>query len=366
MAKSEPGNELATKAAKLLDELWSAASSSNAPAGELDPPVRAAIEAVVNAQTKTYRYVLPTQLLAKFADPSLDCRSVQDKDKSRGSFDARSLCAKVVAPFDRDHHDVLGGTADPYVNNPLRIPRIDRSALAAQKNKAEFQHIIDVLDLAEKQPELIRPMLLAVFQAIHRRLSRAQIAYGVPTRNSFEGTTRLISRFLEDRSGGVRLQCVALALFRAIGHQFSLFASVESRKVNAADAASGDVADLACRDETATIVLAVEVKDRELVLNDIVAKLATLRANNVSEMLFLVRHDSVAKDRTADQRVASEFAGGQNIYRVNFDRFLDAILPLFGETGRHAFLSHVGEALDELAELNHREAWRDLLLSPTE
>src|SRR5690242_17846258 len=66
-----------------------------------DSGLRDAIGRSVNSGTVTYRYVLPTQLLAKVADPSLDCRSVQVAAGVPGAFDARSLCHKVIVPFDR-------------------------------------------------------------------------------------------------------------------------------------------------------------------------------------------------------------------------------------------------------------------------
>lgn len=73
----------------------------------------AAIKLSVNSATLTYRYVLPTQLLAKVTDPQLDCRCVQATRGGQGAFDARSLCQKVIVPFDRANESVLGGSGEP-------------------------------------------------------------------------------------------------------------------------------------------------------------------------------------------------------------------------------------------------------------
>ncbi len=37
---------------------------------------------------------------------------------------ARQVAHKVIVPFDQQHNQVLGGSKEPYVNNPLRYPGI--------------------------------------------------------------------------------------------------------------------------------------------------------------------------------------------------------------------------------------------------
>lgn len=93
-------------------------------ATELPAAVSDAIDRAINSKTKTYRYVLPTQLLAKVVDMQLDARSVQAGSGLSGAFDARSLCHEVIVPFDRENDSVLGGSSSPYLNNPLRITGI--------------------------------------------------------------------------------------------------------------------------------------------------------------------------------------------------------------------------------------------------
>lgn len=82
------------------------------------------IHRAINSATKSYHYVLPTQLIAKLADPSLDCRCLQVARGGQGAFDARTIAHKVVVPFDQSNNNVLGGSPEPYVNNPLRVPEV--------------------------------------------------------------------------------------------------------------------------------------------------------------------------------------------------------------------------------------------------
>jgi hypothetical protein len=65
------------------------------------------IKDCLTSTTKTYHYVLPTQLLAKSISPELDVHSLQVAYNAPGAFDARTLAHKVIVPFDRANHRVL-------------------------------------------------------------------------------------------------------------------------------------------------------------------------------------------------------------------------------------------------------------------
>jgi hypothetical protein len=170
--------------------------------------------------------------------------------------------------------------------------------------------------------------------------------------------------FVAEKTGGVRLQSVSVALFRTIGARFSLFDRVASGAVNAADASTGSAADLACfRHEE--LVIAVEVKDRALRLRHVQDKLPAIREQGIRELLFVttVGDEADAAASMAELR-EREFNAGQNIYVTDFKQFLQSCLILFGEPGRRDFLVAVGEALDELkVDLSHRQAWQALLTS---
>jgi hypothetical protein len=157
------------------------------------------------------------------------------------------------------------------------------------------------------------------------------------------------------------MQSVAVALFRTIGSRFNLFTEVHSANINAADAATGQVADLECKNPSGDIVLAVEVKDRQLTLVQTQEKVPAIRAKGISEFVFLVQGGISPDDVNNVEEIArKEFASGQNIYVSDFVQFFDTCLVLFGEQGRHAFLRAVGDALDEnRADISHRRAWRE-------
>lgn len=90
-------------------------------------PISRTIDFTFSAKNSlTYRYILFTALTAKAVEPSIDILSLQASDDSAGAYDARSLCAKTVYPFQKLFlsDTIDGSNSDPLVNKPGRYPRL--------------------------------------------------------------------------------------------------------------------------------------------------------------------------------------------------------------------------------------------------
>lgn len=336
------------------------------PLKENESKLKKLIVDCLTSKIKSYHYVLPTHLLAKCVNPELDCHSIQTSYDKPGSFDARTIAHSVIVPFDQSNHKVLGGSAEPYVNNPLRCPAVIKDYESQQKNKEDWNKLIKVLNTIEKKNNnsYTKKVFQQVLIEIYHLLSEAQVVYPTPNRVSIKQTLRLITDYSAYKSGGDRIEAICTALFRAIAEHFKLFDSVRRQKVNAADASSGMSADIECYLKQ-NIVLLVEVKDRSLTLTQLDSKLDIARSRKISEILFLAEKGIAAPDNEKiEQRIISEFTSGQNIYVSNFINFSAGILILLGEKGRVLFLTLVGDELDKAnSSIIHRKSWANLLKS---
>jgi hypothetical protein len=281
-----------------------------------------------------------------------------------GSFDARSIAHEVIVPFDRENQRVLGGSPEPYVNNPLRVQAVTEEYRSGQKNKSDWDKLVTVLDRvqAANDESFTQRVLEQVLFEIYRMLASTTVTYPTPNRVSLNGTYQILQQYLSSKSGGDRLEVICTALFRTIGKRFRIFDDVKREKVNVADASSGMSADIECWLK-GKLILLVEVKDRTLTLIQLDTKLGTARAKRISEILFIAEQGKEPSDvQNIDSRISGEFASGQNIYVTNFGDFSLAILILFGERGRADLLAEVGMELDRAnARIEHRKAWADLL-----
>lgn len=83
----------------------------------------------------TYKYILFTALLAKATDERLNPLCLQKQSQLKGAYDARSLCHKVVVPFEMNIlNKAMGGSNEPFLNKPARFPELDKQNAVRRGN----------------------------------------------------------------------------------------------------------------------------------------------------------------------------------------------------------------------------------------
>ncbi len=360
---------LTDKTAKILKREWDAICT-RAAAGKLkdwldDPKLIKAVSLSINSSIKTYRYVLPTQVVSKLADPSLDSHCLQALRGGPGAFDARTVAHAVIVPFDQENENVLGGSQEPYVNNPLRVPEVSFEYRNAQRDSKGWDKLCAVLDAVEAKADVdfTRRMFKQVLTEIYKRLSLVRVVYPVPRRVSLDKTMDVIHNFLSEHSGGDRLLALSSALFTVIGSRFGLYTEVRRGKITAADEPSGMLADLECIAKDGSIAFAVEVKDRHITVSQLRAKVRTIREKQVSEIFFVARQGTVPSEGAeVKSLIDHEFTSGQNVYVTDLERLSRTALALVGERGRREFFTETSAQLEKYrSDITHRRAWASIL-----
>jgi len=243
------------KAKKKLDELWTTVLD--------DTEAKASTEiiALVNSEQTSIRFCLPTQLLGKLIDPTLDALCLQRGDGSSGRWDPRSFASKVIVPWNRTNQNVLGKSGDPYVSNPLRRPRVDQG-LEQMADRDQWDRLVQILQRVQiaDDPASTEAALYQVLVAIRDRLREFTFLYVVPPRVSIWQAEDLVTDFLSEKSGGDRGLAVVAALFETIRNRLAIYHKVRRGVINAADSATDAAGDLECISEDGQIVLVVEVR----------------------------------------------------------------------------------------------------------
>jgi hypothetical protein len=222
-------NLLVESAIKLLEEHWDTVTAEAAakPDGEYvrEKAVCDTIHDSVNHALVSYRFCLPIQLLGKIVNPAFDCLRLQKSDPGDTTgWDARSFGRKTVAAFNKRQENILGTSEDPYVGNPMRIPRMLRDD-QSKKDIPGWNRLVELLSEVELHADplfttaVFRQVLLEMF----RRQQGLKFSYPVPPRVSLELTLMVSAKFLEEKSGGDRAQALTGALFDAIGVHFGIF-----------------------------------------------------------------------------------------------------------------------------------------------
>jgi len=358
------------RATEILETQWQTVTTEAGANADLhyvsDDTLRAAIHSSVNHRFVAHRFCLPIQVLGKMTNPSLDCLRMQKKKKDRtdvSGWNARTLGSKVVAPFNRKQEGILGTSSDPYVSNPMRMPRIFRDD-PSKDDMAGWNVLVGILEQVEahNQPAFTERVFRQVLLEMFRLQQTLAFTYAIPPRISLESTLALAAEFLSERSGGDRALALNGALFDAIGIHFKIFATVNRARINASDEATGQAADLECVNEQGHIVLVVEVKDRTLTLTDVEGTLQKSRQRAIKDIFFTAPGVQTENKGPVSERVSRAFTAGQNLYLFDFFDLARSVLALGGEKIRTTFLSKVGEHLNTWnTQPHHRQAWKKLL-----
>ena len=93
------------------------------------------IKEVLKGSHKTYKYVLVNGLLAKATNSNINALALQAGAPIDGAYDARSLCHKVLVPFERDFlQKALGGSNEPFLNKPARFTHLSNDNAVRRGN----------------------------------------------------------------------------------------------------------------------------------------------------------------------------------------------------------------------------------------
>ncbi len=344
-----------------LDAAWEQALAENAASPATTPDGQ--IDQLVNSGVSSIRYALITQLLGKIADPERSLMYLQSGSSTAGAWNARSFCDAVIVPWVSENQNVLGTSAEPYASKPLRRARLERE-MPNVRDKRDWKLLFDFFDSLEKSnPQQLEQAMRGCLRAVARRLAAQSFKYEIPLRISLPDLREILREFLADSSGGLRPLVVATALMRIFGEGFSLFSRVESQGINEADAASGALGDIMCHAEDGNILLAIEVKDRELTLTDTDASIRKSRqsGDSLSNLLFAAPRIRQHDRESIETSIQSAWATGLNIYHVDIVDFATHGLVLLDESWRPKFLREIGLELDTRGDPVHRRSWNEIL-----
>lgn len=359
LAPNEPAAPPSPSPLEQLRAMWLEALADPA------PKIDAGIEELINCNVVSIRYALLTQLLGKLSNPARDALSIQRGEaataEAAGRWDARSFCQTNVVPWVAEAGQVLGTSPEPYVNNPLRRPRLD-AGYAPRRNRPLWDSLVKTLQAVQERndPAYTATQLRYCLTALVRKYNALVVRFDVPQRISLDAVVSLVSAYLSEPSGGERPQIIVAALMRTIGNRFGIFDRVERQAINEADAAADRPGDVACY-QNDRLVFAVEVKDRMITLQDVDTAISKARRSDVTEVLF-ASVPSLDDDPQIAERSEREFGLGVNIYRLTITTLLRVVLAIAGESGRIEFLTLAGAELNHrVTQPSHKLKWQDLL-----
>ena len=327
------------------------------------------IRSILKGRTKSYKYALLTQVLAKALDGSVNTLALQKQAKVDAGkpFDARSFCRKAVVPFEKDSmKGILGSSEDPYVSKPLRHSVVSLDLLDHIKDKKGWEDLYDILSLIQDKNDreftenVLRQILLELCRSYLklREDSNALFVRGkTVTVNDLLG---VISDFLSEPSEGARLQVIVYALIKTLNKRVHAFKEIRTSKSTVADEFAGKYSDIECFDEKGNLELGIAVTEY-LDVRKLREELEKAHRKNVKRLIVVTWNLPESRKSRFVPLLDKYEQEGLKVTIEDVSHLVSFITTFFNNEIRADFIEKVGSSLKELGYIDHFERWVELL-----
>jgi len=234
----------------------------------------------------TFRYVLFTAVLAKATNSDINPLCLQAGSTLAGAYDARSLCHKVVVPFEiSELNKAMGGSNEPFLNKPARFPELN---ITNPVKKGNDQLILNAL--CENLPKLRNSddafnCLVYLLQKLVEKRNANKKLTELKVRN--KGSNAIFHTFLDslmDKSfeGEILTLVVACLYYLHLSDEFT----INVNPVNQSGASSKEISDLDIL-KSNTLYIGNELKDKTFTVIDIKHATDKVITAGGNQMLFI-------------------------------------------------------------------------------
>lgn len=324
-----------------------------------------AIDFVMNGKDcLTYKYILFTALLAKATDPRIDILSLQVEDSSAGAYAPRTLCQKVVYPFQKHllGNALDGSNPDPLVNKPARYPRIAKTNAARGDGAKALTYLYDALPTITTQDaarEALDYLVSKLVQIAAENEKKKKDVERFVTRTDLKDVYDFLVDLLDQGFGGLALVLVVYALF-LIHFPCSAGYRVIPHPVNQSGKSSRQKSDLDVELNKKPF-LGVELKDKPFNSGDVSKSAEAAFSNGLQKLLFISgRH-------TGNPLPASYFAEVKQKYAkrnitvgvITVDALIDFVLTSHPSTdvSPSKLLSSIYDCISQIGGTVEAQTW---------
>lgn len=302
------------------------------------------IDIVLSSNHKTFKYILFTELLAKATDSSIDPLSLQKGDTSPGAYDARSLCHKVIVPFEKTMlNKVLGGSNEPFLNKPARFPRLDPSNPVRKGNDKELLDMLCTNLPSITTSEIANQELIYFLHkliTLREEKERDRI-FSIPSRsNSAVKLFEFIMEFLKESLEGETLVLSVAGLYHLLYLDMPN-TLVEVHPVNEAGSSSKEVSDLDIY-QNGKLKVANELKDKHYTEMDVRHAVDKVIEAGGSQMFFIEGIHSKNVDYSWIPSLLSEFQKQNFLLDIAYvETFSRTLLGMISDPDANEYIHYI-------------------------
>lgn len=290
------------------------------------------INDILTSNHLTFRYILTTALLAKSTSPDVNILALQKGSKLPGAYDARTLCHKVLVPFEENYlGNALGGSNEPFMNKPARYTELSKTNPVRRGNDQRLLNLLcDFLPQIKDRPQAIDALTDSVFLLL-------KIANDSQTlRNSFKINSYtykqcedLVNDLLIQSFGGESLALATGGLLTLLLNEHPQDISINVHTVNQSGASSKEISDIDVYRKD-TILYTIEVKDKMYSSKDVTHAVNKASKSKADRMMFITGPRGSLNDKQKNQADLIKEASEKGIYLsfYSYKEFTRMVLSL--------------------------------------
>lgn len=221
------------------------------------------IDLILDNTHLTYKYILFTAILSKATDETVNALALQKKSKLPGAYDARTICHKVIVPFEMETlGKALGGSNEPFLNKPARNEELSKSNPVRRGRDAMLlEKLCDTLPQISSEDAFVSLVYIIKKLLIikEEKLKLRQIEIN-NVDNSIVNFLDFCNKVLEKNLEGESLTLVVAGIYKEL-YKNSPDIIVEVHPVNQSGASSKEVSDLDIYHND-KLIISNELKDK--------------------------------------------------------------------------------------------------------
>lgn len=361
------------EAERLLRETWRDVTDSDESSYVDEYVIKQGLKQVIAADTygtRTFKYILLTNVLAKAVNPEIHSLALKDSSNLDGSFNSGGLATDVVTDWEKDNGERLGGSNEPRTNS-VYYRQAKLNIDYEVRNDDLYQTMIRVLKQLEEQSasgdldpmDMLRQTLYEV-----SLLEPTTVSYTNPPDVSYLELVDVIREYLTESNTGERLAAVTAGVLDAqyfFAGREDVYIKVDH--VNVADEnsnAAGDIEVFESENEE-VLLQAIEVKDKPATKSDIQHSITTGREHELDEYLF-VAGQGFRSNSERDRALTAIADAEIELILLNPDDLYSS-LKFQRRAGRRRFRESVGEFLNDMrAQEDSKSSWKGAIESLAE
>lgn len=300
------------------------------------------IDTVIDNTHLTFKYILFTEILSKATDSKINTLCLQKHSELPGAYDARTVCHKVIVPFEMETLDkVLGGSNEPFLNKPARFPELAKTNAVRRGNDQMLLNCLcDNLPTITTSDDAYQCLVYLLHKLIGiRNQQRCMQIFTVPEDANLPiRLYNYIDRALENSYEGEVLTLVVAGIYHLMFPSNNVL--VEVHPVNQCGASGREVSDLDIYVD-GVLFCSNELKDKDYTETDVRHAADKVIATGGTRMLFIEGPRANSAD-AFEAKLINEYAERNFFLRIiPCDVFFSTTISMIERIDCHEFMRFI-------------------------